>query len=175
VLFLATLRGVCVRGPVVGKEQAFVLLRDWLPRPKPVAREKALRELATRYLASHHPATDRDLARWAGITLGDARKGLSGAKEPAVEAAPLPGPTLLGPYEELLMGWESRDLVLGDNRQVVTMNGIFKPIALVKGKAVATWSLPRGKVQVEPFAPLASTVRTALQREAADVERFLAR
>jgi hypothetical protein len=40
VLFLATLRGLCVRGPVVGKEQAFVLVEDWLPAPE-VDRELA--------------------------------------------------------------------------------------------------------------------------------------
>ena len=30
VLFYASLQGVCVRGPMVGGEQAFVLVRDWL-------------------------------------------------------------------------------------------------------------------------------------------------
>ena len=30
VLFYASLRGVCVRGPMRGKEQAFVSTRDWL-------------------------------------------------------------------------------------------------------------------------------------------------
>jgi hypothetical protein len=174
VLFLATLRGVCVRGPVVGKEQAFVLSRDWLPRAKPVDRDAALGELARRYLAAHAPANDRDLARWAGVTLGDARAGLSRAKPPGIEAAPLPPPVLLGAFDELLMGWESRDLVLDGNNHVVTMNGVFKPVALVRGKAVASWSLPRGKVALEPFASLPATARKALEREAADVERFLA-
>jgi hypothetical protein len=174
VLFLATLRGVCVRGPVVGKEQAFVLVSDWLPQARPVEREKALVELARRYLLSHAPATDRDLARWAGIGLGDARKGLAGAVVRAGEPAPLPPPTLLGGFDEVLMGWDSRDLVLDGNEAVVTRNGLFKPIALVRGKAVATWGLPRGKVVLSPFAPLPATVAAALDREAADVERFLA-
>lgn len=173
VLFLATLRGVCVRGPVVGKEQAFVLVRDWLPRPRPVDRGVALRELARRYLAGHSPSTDRDLARWAGIRLTDARAALSGVKAVAVESAPLPPPTLLGPFDEVLMGWESRDLVLGDRQDIVTKNGIFKPIALVRGRAVATWALPRGRVELQPFVPLSGSVRKALAREAADVERFL--
>jgi hypothetical protein len=173
VLVLATLRGVCVRGPVMGREQAFVLVRDWLPRAGEVDRDKALGELAHRYLAGHGPSTDRDLARWAGVTLADARTGLSGVRAPAIAAAPLPPPRLLGGYDEVLMGWESRDLVLGSHQGVVTTNGIFKPIALVRGKAVGTWGLPGGKVKLEPFAALSDTVERALTREAADVERFL--
>ena len=174
VLFLATLRGLCVRGPLVGKEQAFVLVHDWLPRPPKVDRGVALGELAGRYLAAHGPSTDRDLARWANLTLTDARAGLARVKAPVVEVAPLPRPTLLGAFDEVLMGWESRDLVLDGQNHVVTMNGVFKPIALVLGKAVASWSLPRGQVLLDPFAPLSTTVRSALERDARDVERFLA-
>jgi hypothetical protein len=65
ILFAATLTGLIVRGPMVNGKHAFVLVRDWLPKPKPIARDAALAELARRYLAGHGPATDRDLARWA--------------------------------------------------------------------------------------------------------------
>ncbi len=187
VLFLATLRGVCVRGPVIGKEQAFVLVKDWLPPAPEVDRERALGELARRYLAGHGPSTDRDLMRWAGITVGAARAGLSQLQLvgdglvdlPGREAAPppppppLPPPRLLGPWDELLMGWQSREPVLGAQTGVVTMNGIVKPIALVRGKAVATWTLPGGEVVLQPFGSLSSTVTKALMRDAADVHRFL--
>jgi hypothetical protein len=174
VLFLATLQGVCVRGPVVGKEQAFVLARDWLPRAEPVDRDKALRELGRRYLAAHAGATDRDLAKWGGITLTDARRALADLRPPDIEPAPLPAPTLLGPFDELLMGWESRDLVLGGNDGVVTKNGVFYPIALVRGKAVGTWTLAKGSLSLTPFAPLSAAVEQALERDARDVQRFLA-
>ena len=78
LLALATLRGLTVRGPMRGAEQAFVLVRDWLGAPPPpMAREHALGLLARRYLAGHAPAADRDLAKWAGLPLGDARRGLA--------------------------------------------------------------------------------------------------
>jgi hypothetical protein len=78
ILLLASIRGLIVRGPVAGRDQAFVLVRDWLGAPPAVmGREAALGELARRYLAGHAPATDRDLARWAGIGLRDARLGSS--------------------------------------------------------------------------------------------------
>ena len=158
---------------MIGREHAFVLVRDWLPAGGRVDEDVALGELARRYLLGHGPSTDRDLAKWAGITLSDARRGLASTRVPDIEPAPLPAPRLLGGFDELLMGWTSRELVLGDHQGVVTMNGIFKPIALVRGKAVGTWTLPRGKVSLAPFKPLSAAVRGALDKDASDVERFL--
>src|SRR5919108_736663 len=67
LLFRASLDGLLVRGPMAGKRQAFVLVRDWLPDAKPLDRDSVMGEFARRYLAGHAPADDRDLARWAGI------------------------------------------------------------------------------------------------------------
>ena len=93
ILVLASIRGLIVRGPVAGRDQAFVLTRDWLgPPPPAMSREAALGELARRYLAGHAPAADRDLARWAGIGLRDARLGLArcGAVQRADRLAEMP-------------------------------------------------------------------------------------
>ena len=188
VLLLASIRGLVVRGPVVGKEQAFVLARDWLGAPPPaVGREAALGELARRYLAGHAPAADHDLARWAGIGLRDARAGLSrcGAVQRADglaelpagaerAAAVLPPPRLLGAFDPLLLGWASRDPITGPHRHIVTVNGLFRPFALVGGRAVATWTITGGQVVLAPFAALDAGTRAALDTDAADVTRFLA-
>lgn len=186
LLFLATLRGIAVRGPMVGKEHAYVLVRDWLGEQKPIERETALAELARRYLAGHGPATDRDLARWAGLPLRDARAGLAAiaseleeredglvdlAKRPPPE--PLPPPRLLGAFDPLLLGWTSREEVVGPHKMLVTINGIFKPCALVDGRAVATWRIPGGRVTIEPLGRVTKTAMAALQADAAEVERFL--
>ena len=69
LLFLAGLRGVSVRGPMAGPEQAYVLARDWLGPPPALDRDAALGWLARRYLAGHGPATERDLAKWSGLPL----------------------------------------------------------------------------------------------------------
>jgi hypothetical protein len=172
LLLKATLAGICVRGPMLGREQAFVLVADWLGKQPRVDRSAALRELGARYLAAHGPSTDRDLAKWAGIGLRDARLALEGLSPPSYDA-PMPGPLLLGPWDELLLGWESRDDVLQGNTSVVTLNGIFKPIALVRGRAVATWTVSTGAL--EPFAPLSTAVTKALEKDYADVQHFLAR
>src|SRR4051794_28873786 len=126
VLVLATLRGLIVRGPMAGKEQAFVLVPDWLGDRPAVDRQVALADLARRYLRGHGPASDRDLARWAGVSLRDARAGMSAIASEVIErddgllalkaersrATKVPPPRLLGSYEPLLCGWASREHVL---------------------------------------------------------------
>jgi hypothetical protein len=77
VLSLAALRGHVVRGPMTGALQAFVLAEDWLGPSPAVDRDAALAELARRYLRGHAPADARDLARWAGLPLRDARQGMA--------------------------------------------------------------------------------------------------
>ncbi len=188
ILVLASIRGLIVRGPVAGRDQAFALVRDWLGTPPPdLGREAALGELARRYLAGHAPASGADLAKWAGIGLRDARLGLARcgavqrpdglAEPPGPEraAAALPPPRLLGAFDPLLLGWASRDPVTGPHRHIVTVNGLFRPFALADGRAVATWTVAGGRVALTPFAPLDPDVEAALAADAADVTRFLGR
>ncbi|MFT3863888.1 MAG: winged helix DNA-binding domain-containing protein [Solirubrobacterales bacterium] len=187
VLFYATLQGACVRGPMVDGEHAFVAVRDWLGEQPTPEREPALAELARRYLAGHGPASAADLARWAGITLGDARARLGAISRRIVdlgdglvdlrkreEPAPLPSPRLLGAFDPLLLGWASREDVVGEHRTLVTTNGIFRPFALVDGRAVATWRLPKGKVEIEHLERVKKQAAARLEADAAAVEAFLA-
>jgi hypothetical protein len=188
VLFLAALRGLTVRGPMVGGEQAFVLVEDWLGPQARLDRGSALAELARRYLAGHGPADDRDLARWAGLPLRDARAALE-AIAPELEqrpdgllgllrrapAAPLPPPRLLGSFEPLLLGWVSREDVVGPHKLLVTDNGIFRPFALVEGRAVATWKLGGKKLEVEHLGRVTKKVAAALEADAHSVLVYLER
>jgi hypothetical protein len=187
LFFLAAVRGIAVRGPVIGKQHAYVLVRDWLGEPQPLDREKALAELARRYLVGHQPATDRDLARWAGLPLRDARAGLTAisseleqdgdlarlAKRPAPEE--IPPPRLLGAFDPVLLGWTSREDILGPHTSLVTRNGIFHPFAMVNGRAVAKWGLAGGKLTLKPLQRLPAKVATALEVDADAVTRFLSR
>ena len=186
LLFLASLRGLIVRGPMVGREHAYVLVRDWLDTPKPIDRDRALAELARRYLAGHGPATDRDLARWSGLPLRDARAGLGAIANELVErehglldlarrpaAAELPAPRLLGAFDPVLLGWVSREPMLADDEPIVTVNGIFRPFALVRGRAVAVWSMRADEVELKPFHRLTRVEEAALRADARAVADYL--
>ncbi|WP_307874848.1 winged helix DNA-binding domain-containing protein [Frankia nepalensis] len=81
---------------------------------------------------------------------------------------------LLGPFDPILHGWAARDWVTGPHRGIVTVNGIFRSIALVAGQAAGTWTMPDGHVALSPFAPLPPHIDAALRAEAADVHRFFA-
>jgi hypothetical protein len=64
--------------------------------------------------------------------------------------------------------------VLGPHQELVTVNGLFRPFALVRGRAAASWSMPRGEVVIEPFGRLSKADAAALERDAADLVQFLA-
>jgi hypothetical protein len=51
--------------------------------------------------------------------------------------------------------------------------GIFWPFALVRGHAVARWKLEKNSVALDPFEPVSTRERAALERDAADVVRYL--
>jgi hypothetical protein len=171
---------------MVGGKHAFVLVRDWLGESAPVDRDRALAELARRYLAGHGPATSEDLARWAGVSLRDARAGLNSIapqlherldgcvelrRRPA--AAALPPPRLLGSFEPVLLGWRSRALLLGDDEPSVVSGGVFRPFALVRGGAAGTWTISNHNVALKPFRQLTPADRVALEADASDLRRFL--
>jgi hypothetical protein len=186
LLMLATLRGLIVRGPMVGREHAFVLVADWLGEPGEVDRERALAELARRYLVGHGPADERDLAKWSGLPLRDVRAGLAAIAPQLHErrdgllelagrapAAELPAPRLLGAFDPLLLGWRSRDPIAGAGRPIVAVNGLFRPFALVRARVVATWKIAGGEIELEPFARLTRADAAALRADGRDVLRYL--
>jgi hypothetical protein len=187
VLAAASLRGELVRGPMEGGEHCFVSARSWLgAAPDPMERPAALALLARRYLAGHGPASAHDLAKWAGIRVADARRGLTEIADELTHrpdglvdlvdrepAAGLPPPRLLGPFDPLLHGWTGVDPIVGTHRTIVTTNGLFRPFALVDGRAVATWGLSGGLLTIRPLERIGRADLKALADDAAVVLQFL--
>ena len=148
LLFTASLDGPVVRGPMVGKKHAYALVRDWLGQLG-VDRDDALPSLpAATWPGTAPPAS----ATWrAGqvFPLRDVRRGLQGitreledlgdglvdlkARGPAAE---LPPPKLLGTFEQVLLGWDSREDVFGEHRSLGSDARVFDPFA-PWGRAVA--------------------------------------
>ena len=69
---------VCSGAPRDG-EHTYALFDERVPAAQAFDRDAALTELARRYFTSHGPATERDLAYWATLTLTDVRRGIAGA------------------------------------------------------------------------------------------------
>jgi Winged helix DNA-binding domain len=69
-------RVVC-SGRSVDDEHTYGCSANACRGPRKLDRDEALGELVLRYFTGHGPATERDLAYWATLTLTDVRRGLS--------------------------------------------------------------------------------------------------
>ncbi|MGH3045258.1 MAG: winged helix DNA-binding domain-containing protein [Gaiellaceae bacterium] len=174
LLRLAALEGLAVLGPVRDGVQAYALAREWLGEEiAAVDGDAALATLAARYLAGHAPATAEDLAAWAGLPLGQARAAFAEV-EPDLPAAADPPPRLLPSFDPYLLGWKDRSFAVPPEhaRRVHPGGGVLRATATVDGVAVGTWRLRGGRVEIDAFALLSPEHASALEAEAADVERF---
>ncbi|MCW3003995.1 MAG: hypothetical protein JWQ20_3293 [Conexibacter sp.] len=199
LLMLSVLRGIAVLGPAgADGAPAFVLARDWLGAVPPTAlageeRDRALAELARRYLVGHGPASTADLAAWSGLPRRDARAGLeaiageltvdgdtvslaAGAHaDDDAERAPVP-PRLLGAFDPYLLGWKSRTFAVAPEhaQRVHPGGGMVRAVATVDGGAVGTWTRKRrtGAPVLELFAAVTPQDMQALRADAQDVVRF---
>ncbi len=183
LLWFASQRGVTCIAPHVGKEQTFVLLDEWVPDPHRPSRDEALALIAVRYFRSHGPATRQDLARWTGLTLTDARRGIALAGD-ALTTVRVDGvemhvdPALLEPgaevpewvalpgFDEYMLGYKDRDLLLDPAHFAAVVpggNGVFRATLVERGRVAATWTRTLGKkaviVDVVPLVPLKPAAR----------------
>lgn len=187
-------RSVLVFGPTEGKQPTFALYAERVPEPRVLDREEALGELALRYFRSHGPATVKDLAWWASITLGDARSGLGASRDQlerrevggveywmaqGLEPATT-GVHLLPGFDEYLLGYQDRSAALPAehaNRIVPGNNGMFLPTVVVDGRVMGTWRRTQTakavRVEITEFAPLTTRARRGARHGIERYGRFL--
>jgi hypothetical protein len=126
ILMHCELEAVIGSGGLSGKQQTYALLDGRVPDGPRLDRDEALVELTRRYLASHGPASVKDLSWWSGLMMADIRRALdllgSGVSDETigdvtfwsiVSDDPTPRPSrrthLLQTYDELVVGYtESR-------------------------------------------------------------------
>ncbi|MBG6238262.1 hypothetical protein IWX78_001217 [Mycetocola sp. CAN_C7] len=192
--------GLICLGPFSGREQAFVVLDQWAPPiGPPPDRDKAIADLALRYFVSHGPATEADFAWWANLTLRDVRAAIGRVDrhlariprnstvylaDPALlgNSAAAPGPRdvhVLPGFDEHLLGYTDRSATLAaENSQAIVPgnNGVFRSSIVLGGRVAGTWSRRETastiRIGVEPFWPLGTGHRAALERALDRYGRF---
>jgi hypothetical protein len=188
LLAALTARGLTCRGADRGRDATFVLLDDWVaPAPAPA---DPLAELARRYFRAFGPATAADFTTWSGLPSGaaiasvrdeltevefDGRRGWTlGQVEPASAFRLLPM------FDNYLLGYRDRTAILDPARHPqVYVGGIIKATVVCDGRVIGIWRLDRSartaEVRVTPFEPFTRRHHDELDRERADLERYLGR
>jgi hypothetical protein len=159
-------------------------------------RDVALARLATRYFASHGPATLHDFAWWSGLLLADARAGIDAAgaeldKEtlagrswwsaagPATRSRLGAVAALLPPWDEYIVAYKDRAAALGhlDQEQARVRYAVGNSLLLVEGRVCGAWrrtlTTLTVRVAVDFWAPVTHTQRRAVREAASRYARFL--
>ncbi|MEO7752914.1 MAG: winged helix DNA-binding domain-containing protein [Terracoccus sp.] len=189
--------GLLCQGPLIGRQPSFVLIDAWVPGSLVPSREEGLAVIVERYLRGHGPVTEKDLAGWLLKPLGLVREALALLGDDVLreeldgvtwlrhaDAEPVPdglaGVHLLPQWDELLLGYKSRDVVLDPadaDRVVPSRNMVFRPSLVVDGQVRGVWRRREGRgravVDVEAFAPVSKRVRALLDGAAAAHGHFL--
>lgn len=197
LLMRAELDGLICSGPRRGKQFTYALLEERVPPGSPLPREQALAELARRYFTSHGPATVHDLARWASLTLAEARQGLADAAAhlesaeidgqtcwfaPGAEAPPVGAPVahLVSIYDEYVIGYKEWSAIVDEADAAVLrdLGNDLTNVLLIDGRIVGTWkrTVSRRSLQVtlRPLRPLDPAQSAAAAAAAQRLGAFLA-
>lgn len=182
ILYRSALDGLICMATPRGKQTTYTLLDEWCPGTTHIDRDAAATELAFRYFDTHGPATLGDFMFWSGMQTGAARAVVDMAA-PRLHRERWDGqdywmspdiPTdvpaersvhLLAGFDEYVLGYKDRSAFLQTERtrDVITENGIFKPVILIDGKVAGTWARTIGKssvrIDLTPFRPLRKAER----------------
>lgn len=193
--------GLICLGPMHGKQQTVVLLDDWAPSggAGPHAHDEAMALLASRFTICRGPVTEQDLARWAGVPVADAARGLRAADGLAqrtlegveywlaADQAQGPAPAagrgqtyLLAGFDEFFLGYKDRAAVIDDAHVAKILpgaNGVFRPLIVTGGRIVGTWSRSVRRdeltLSLQPFGAEAGSLARAVRPEANRYRDFL--
>ena len=132
--------------------------------------EHALMRFTRKYFQSRQPATLEDFVWWSGLNVNDCRKGIAllgdtihketwkgrdfyltdNCRTRGFRTGKL---LLIPPYDEYLIGYKSRDIVLPPEHRHRAHNnsGIFQPIIARDGIICGNWSPFKDESQVDFF------------------------
>ncbi|SEW53959.1 winged helix DNA-binding domain-containing protein [Chitinophaga arvensicola] len=164
LLMDAELEGLICSGPRQGKQFTYALLANRAASTPILERDEAIAQLTLRYFRSRGPATVTDFQWWSGLNMADIKTGLvlnktalhhivtNGqaywfTREEPVK--PAPATLLLPAYDEYAVAYKDRSDILPATKMAETGYGIFKPVIVVNGQVVGTWSRKESRTGVE--------------------------
>jgi hypothetical protein len=196
IALTAVLSGIACLGPDRGKTTCLVRREDWIGKPPRIDRDRALAELARRYIRAFAPATDRDFAYWSGLPLRDVRAGLESISR-EIEDVRVGGETMLamrgglprlpptgkvrmlGNFDTYLLGWKDRAFSVASEHAIHVKEGgggWIRPVIVEDGIVVGGWRSSRKGARLEITLNLPNAererLRTMIDAELADLARF---
>jgi hypothetical protein len=164
----------------------YALADDWL-EPPAMDRGEAIVHLVRSYLRGFGPATRADVASWCGLTASALQPAFASLElrrfrdEEGQELLDLPDmplpdagapapPRFIGTWDANLLVHARRTGFLPEDwrpRLFSSRTPHSFPTFLVDGAVAGTWRYDDGRVQLEPFEPLAGPVRDGIEEEAA--------
>lgn len=184
IMLNAELDGLVCSGACKNKKHTYALLKERVQKVNNLSKEEALAKLASRYFASHGPATFHDFSWWSGLSAADARQAFETVKPSLVletigtQAFWIPDSFnvpnngskssvyLLPAYDEYIISYTDRRAALSPENQkkTISMNGFFKPVIVVNGQITGLWkrTIKKDKVIIEPafFKPTWQRIKT---------------
>jgi hypothetical protein len=167
---MAELNGFLCSGDLLPTKATYALTANKVKHQGAIDREEALMRFTRKYFQSHQPATLEDFVWWSGLNVNDCRKGIAllgdtihketwkGREFYLTDSCRTRGfrtgkLLLIPPYDEYLIGYKSRDIVLPPEHRHRAHNnsGIFQPIIAHDGIICGNWSPFREDCQVDFF------------------------
>lgn len=167
---MAEFAGVLCSGDWLPLRASYALAADKMPAAAPMDRDEALMLFARKYFRHSQPATLEDFSWWSGLNLSDCRRGIAllgdwlhtekwnGREFYLTDDARTRGfqkgrCILLPPYDEYLISYKSRDIVLHTDHTHLAHNnsGNFWPVFLMNGQVSGNWTSSKGIVTLAPF------------------------
>lgn len=170
---MAELNGILCSGDLHPTKATYALAESKIKNVSFFDREEALALLARKYFQSRSPATLTDFVWWSGLNVGECRKAICalgselmcecagglefylhescGMRESGGNSEFI----LLAPYDEYLIGYKSREVVLpAEYRSFAhSNNGIFYPVVLLNGVVCGNWKPFLKDLQADFFVP----------------------
>ena len=167
---MTEMSGLLCSGDLLPMKASYALTANKVKSTVKMNRDEALMRFTRKYFQSRQPATLEDFAWWSGLNVSDCRKGIALLGD-TIHVEHWKGRDfyltddcrtrgfrkgqflLIPPYDEYLIGYKSRDIVLlPEHRHHAHNNsGIFQPIIAHDGIICGNWSPFKEDCQVEFF------------------------